>query len=67
LPCHPARQRLGPCGRKDAKRAVGGVSGRTQILYWILSETEGRLTGSIGCTHVTWLDSTELVVAICLP
>jgi hypothetical protein len=50
---------------------VGGVSGRTRILYWILywilSETEARLTGSIGCTHVTWLDSTELAVAICLP
>jgi len=49
---------------KDAKRAGRGVAGRARILYSILTEVESRLTGSIGCTHVTWLDTAELAVAI---
>lgn len=49
---------------KDAKRAGRGIVGRARILYSILAETESRLTGSIGCTQVTWLDTEELAVAI---
>lgn len=49
---------------KDAKRAGRGVIGRARILYSVLAEVEARLTGSIGCTRVTWLDSSELAVAI---
>ena len=30
----------------------------------VLSEVEARLTGSIGCTRVNWLDTSELAVAI---
>ena len=49
---------------RDARRAGRGVTGRARILYGILAEVEARLTGSIGCTHVTWLDTAELAVAI---
>lgn len=49
---------------KDAKRAGRGVLGRARILYSVLAETEARLTGSIGCTRVNWLDTSELAVAI---
>ena len=49
---------------KDARRAGRGVTGRARILYGILAEVESRLLGSIGCTHVVWLDSAELAVAI---
>ena len=38
--------------------------GRARILYSVLAEVEARLTGSIGCTRVNWLDSSELAVAI---
>ncbi|PVG82128.1 hypothetical protein DDE18_15745 [Nocardioides gansuensis] len=49
---------------KDAKRAGRGVAGRARILYSLLAEVEARLTGSIGCTRVTWLDTADLAVAI---
>jgi hypothetical protein len=49
---------------KDAKRAGRGVTGRARILYSVLAEVEARLTGSIGCTRVHWLDTSELAVAI---
>lgn len=49
---------------KDAKRAGRGVIGRARILYSVLAEVEARLTGSIGCTRVNWLDSSELAMAI---
>lgn len=49
---------------KDAKRAGRGVIGRARILYSVLAEVEARLTGSIGCTRVNWLDTSELAVAI---
>src|SRR6266545_2597348 len=49
---------------RDAKRAGRGVMGRARILYSLLAEVEARLTGSIGCTRVNWLDSSELAVAI---
>jgi hypothetical protein len=49
---------------KDAKRAGRGVVGRARILYSVLAEVEARLTGSIGCTRVHWLDTSELAVAI---
>ena len=49
---------------KDAKRAGRGVLGRARILYSILAEVEARLTGSIGCTSVRWLDTADLAVAI---
>ncbi len=49
---------------KDAKRAGRGVAGRARILYSLLAEVEARLTGSIGCTRVHWLDTGELAVAI---
>ena len=49
---------------RDAKRAGRGVAGRVRILYSLLAEVEARLTGSIGCTRVTWLDTSELAGAI---
>lgn len=49
---------------KDAKRAGRGVLGRARILYGMLAEVEARLTGAIGCTQVTWLDTADLAVAI---
>jgi hypothetical protein len=49
---------------KDAKRAGRGVIGRARILYSVLAEVEARLTGSIGCTRVNWLDTSELATAI---
>jgi hypothetical protein len=49
---------------KDAKRAGRGAVGRARILYSVLAEVEARLTGSIGCTRVHWLDTSELAVAI---
>lgn len=49
---------------KDAKRAGRGVTGRARVLYSVLAEVEARLTGSVGCTRVRWLDSAELAVAI---
>lgn len=49
---------------KDAKRAGRGMTGRARILYSVLAEVEARLTGSIGCTRVHWLDTSELAVAI---
>lgn len=49
---------------KDARRAGRGVTGRARILYGILAEVEARLTGPIGCTHATWLDTASLAAAI---
>ena len=49
---------------KDAKRAGRGVLGRARILYSVLDEVEAKLTGAIGCTRVSWLDTSELAVAI---
>ena len=49
---------------KDARRAGRGVQGRARILYGMLAEVEARLTGSMGCTKVTWLDTADLAVAI---
>lgn len=49
---------------RDAKRAGRGVEGRARILYTLLGEVEARLTGSMGCTRVHWLDTAELAVAI---
>jgi hypothetical protein len=49
---------------KDAKRAGRGVIGRARILYSVLAEVEARLAGSIGCTRVNWLDTSELAMAI---
>lgn len=49
---------------KDAKRAGRGILGRARILYGLLGEVESRLTGAIGCTNVTWLDTADLAVAI---
>ena len=49
---------------KDARRAGRGITGRARILYGILAEVESRLSGSIGCSQVTWLDSADLAIAI---
>jgi hypothetical protein len=49
---------------KDARRAGRGVVGRARVLYSLLAEVEARLTGSMGCTHVSWLDTAGLAVAI---
>lgn len=49
---------------KDARRAGRGLVGRARILYPVLAEVESRLTGSIGASHVTWLDTQALAVAI---
>lgn len=49
---------------KNAKRAGRGLVGRARILYSVLGEVEARLTGSIGCTRVDWLDTSALAVAI---
>ena len=49
---------------REAKRAGGGAAGRARILYGLMAEVESRLTGAIGCTHVTWLDTAALAVAI---
>lgn len=49
---------------KDARRAGRGVFGRARILHGVLAEVESRLTGVIGCTQVTWLDSAGLAVVI---
>lgn len=49
---------------KDAKRAGRGVAGRANILYSLLAEVESRLTGTLGCTQVTWLDTADLAIAI---
>jgi len=49
---------------KEARRAGRGVAGRSRILHSLLAEVEARLTGSIGCTRVTWLDTADLAVAI---
>lgn len=49
---------------KDARRAGRGLIGRARILYAILAEVETRLTGSIGASSVTWLDTQDLAVAI---
>ncbi|KRA37934.1 MULTISPECIES: SCO6880 family protein [unclassified Nocardioides] len=49
---------------KDARRSGRGLTGRARILYGVLSEVESRLTGSIGCTQVKWLDSADLAIAI---
>lgn len=49
---------------KDARRSGRGVTGRARILYGILGEVESRLTGSIGCSQVAWLDSADLAIAI---
>ncbi len=49
---------------KDARRAGRGLTGRAHILYGILAEVEARLAGAIGCTHVTWLDTADIAVAI---
>lgn len=49
---------------RDARRAGRGVAGRARILYGILGEVEARMTGSIGCTKVTWLDTADLATAI---
>lgn len=49
---------------KDARRAGRGITGRARILYGVLAEVEARLTGAIGCTQVSWLDSGDLAIAI---
>lgn len=49
---------------RDARRAGPGVTGRARILHGVLAEVEARLTGAIGCTRVTWLDTSALAVAI---
>lgn len=49
---------------RDARRAGGGVAGRARVLYSALAEVEARLTGSIGCTRVSWLDTSALAAAI---
>lgn len=49
---------------RAARRAGGGVTGRSRVLYGALSEVETRLLGPIGCTRVTWLDSPDLAVVI---
>ena len=53
-------QRIG----RHAKEAGGGVDGRARVLYGVMSEFEARLTGPVGCTTVTWLDSPALAAAI---
>lgn len=49
---------------RDARRAGRGVQGRARILYSVLTQVEAGLTGAVGCTKVSWLDSSELAVAI---
>lgn len=49
---------------KDARRAGRGLVGRARILYAVLAEVETRLTGAIGVSSVTWLDTQALAVAI---
>jgi hypothetical protein len=49
---------------RDARRAGRGVLGRARILYAVMAEVEARLVGGIGCTHVDWLDTATLAVAI---
>lgn len=49
---------------KSAKESGGGIDGRARVLYGTMGELENRLRGSIGCTSVTWLDSSALATAI---
>jgi len=49
---------------REARRSGRGIDGRARALYATVAEVESRLLGSIGCTHVTWLDTAELAVAI---
>lgn len=49
---------------KDARRAGRGIAGRARILHGTLAEIETRLTGTIGCTRVEWLDTVALATAI---
>jgi hypothetical protein len=49
---------------RDAKRAGRGTLGRARVLHHLLAEVEARLLGALGCTNVTWLDTTALAVAI---
>ncbi len=53
-------QRLG----KRAKEAGGGIEGRARVLYGVMSEIEARLRGTIGCSEVSWLDTSALAAAI---
>jgi uncharacterized small protein (DUF1192 family) len=49
---------------RHAKEAGGGVDGRARVLYGVMNELEAHLTGPVGCTTVTWLDSPALAAAI---
>jgi hypothetical protein len=49
---------------RDARRAGKGVLGRARVLYGVLAEVEARLVGAVGCSHVEWLDTASLAVAI---
>jgi hypothetical protein len=49
---------------RDARRAGRGVLGRARVLHGVLAEVEARLVGAVGCSHVEWLDTASLAVAI---
>jgi uncharacterized small protein (DUF1192 family) len=49
---------------RHAKEAGGGVDGRARVLYGVMNELEAHLTGPVGCSGVTWLDSPALAAAI---
>jgi len=49
---------------RQAREAGGGVDGRARVLHGVMSEVEARLSGPVGCTSVTWLDSPGLAAVI---
>lgn len=49
---------------RNAREAGGGVDGRARVMYGVMSELEAHLTGPVGCSSVTWLDSAGLAAAI---
>lgn len=49
---------------RSVRRAGRGLTGRARALYNHLEEIESRLTGTIGCTEVVWLDTASLATAI---
>ena len=49
---------------RHAREAGGGVDGRARVLYGVMSQVEAHLLGPVGCTSVTWLDSSGLAAAI---
>ncbi len=49
---------------KAARQSGGGLEGRARVLYGTMAEAEAHLLGSVGCSSVTWLDTTALAAAV---